>query len=396
MKMIFNFFIIANIFFYPLLDSYGYDSSTHNNILLKNFQKSDWSSIPNWEKDDFLQFWKMFLRNCQCINDHETTNSINNYVKSTEWKKICSIANSHDAELSASSSEIKKFMKTYLQPWVFVDTFGNLTTGLLTGYYEPLLIGSRHKHGSYQWPIIGVPSDLLSIDLSSIYPELKGKIIRGRISNGKVIPYYSRSEIILKEGCFPVIAWTDDLIDNYFLGIQGSGRVVLMDEDNFGDIIRVSFAGHNGHPYISISDWLIKEEELDRYKISVSFLKKWAEHNSDKITELLNTNPSFVFFSESDCLEPEIGPIGACSIELTAMRSIAVDSNFIPLCMPMFVSCNFPDYSLFQHFVFAQDTGSAIKGPGRLDLFVGSGLDAGVSAGRLKQPCKIWVLLPKN
>ncbi|AGF48770.1 murein transglycosylase A [Candidatus Kinetoplastidibacterium galati] len=362
---------------------------------MKNFQESDWNNIPNWEEDDLLQFWDMFLRNCHCIIDHESTNSINNYVKSTEWKKICSIANSCNAELSNSSNKIKKFLKKYLQPWVFADMAGNQTIGLLTGYYEPLLRGSRYKHDSYKWPIIGIPDDLLNIDLSSIYPELKGKIIRGRISEGKVVPYYSRSEIILKEEYFPVIAWTDDLIDNYFLGIQGSGRLVLMDEDNLGEIIRLSFAGHNGHQYISISDWLVKEEALERDKISVSFLKNWAEQNPEKITKLLNTNPSFVFFSEGNNPKSEIGPRGACGIELKAMRSVAVDSTFIPLCMPMFISFNLPDYSLFQHFVFAQDTGSAIRGPGRLDLFIGSSLDSGLIAGKLKQICKMWILLPK-
>jgi membrane-bound lytic murein transglycosylase A len=265
--------------------------------------------------------------------------------------------------------------------------------GLITGYYEPLLRGSRQPSERYRHPVYAVPDDLLAIDLGATYPELKGKQLRGRLEGRRVVPYYDRAGI--ENGKAAVrgkeIAWVEDAIELFFLQIQGSGRIALDD----GRTLRVGYADQNGYPYRSIGRWLVEQGELPLEKASMQGIKAWARQNPDRLAELLNYNARYVFFRELPAELP--GPIGALGVPLTAQRSVAVDPAFVPLGAPVYVATTWPNSTRpLNRLMLAQDTGSAIRGPVRADFFWGFGADAAREAGRMKQTLRMWVMLPNG
>ena len=265
---------------------------------------------------------------------------------------------------------------------------------MVTGYYEPLLTGSRTRKGAFRHAVYGAPPDLLTIDLGDVRPDLKGQRLRGRIDGNRVVPYFSRADIESGRGAMAgrELLYVDDAIDLFFLQIQGSGRVKL----DTGETVRLNYADQNGHAYRSIGRTLIDRGELRLDQASMQGIKAWALANPAKLNELLNTNPSYVFFREIK-LDGEAGPPGALGVPLTAGRSIAIDPAFVPLGAPVWLVTTFPNTSRpLERLMLAQDTGGAIRGPQRADFFWGFGDEAGREAGRMRQSGELWLLWPNG
>jgi membrane-bound lytic murein transglycosylase A len=271
-----------------------------------------------------------------------------------------------------------------------VNGEGN-ASGLVTGYYEPLLRGSRNRAKGFEQPVRGAPSDLLNVDLSALFPELKDKRVRGRLEGNKVVPYWTRAEITARGDRVPAptLLYVDDAVELFFLQVQGSGRVRLPD----GSMVRLNYADQNGHPYQSIGRVLVDRGELKLEEASMQGIQGWARANPARLQGLLDANPSYVFFREVP--NTPGGPIGALGVPLTAERSIAVDPRSVPLGAPVFLATTRPNSNRpLNRLVMAQDTGGAIKGAVRADFFWGFGKEAGEQAGRMKQNGRMWVLLP--
>ena len=281
-------------------------------------------------------------------------------------------------------------------------TLGGFALSALFGIPMAMLIaGSRTVSAAYAVPLYGVPDDLLTIDLAELYPELKDKRVRGRLDGRRVVPYWPRADIESGKARIgdKALAYVADPVDAFFLQVQGSGRVVLAD----GTSMRVGYADQNGHPYRSIARVLVDRGELTLERASKQAIEAWGRANPDKVTALLDENPSFVFFREvpppaPGTLEARIdGPIGALGVPLLAERTIAVDPRALPLGAPVFVATTDPQTTTPRNrLTLAQDTGGAIRGAVRADYFWGFGDAAGRQAGRMRQDGRLWVLWPKD
>ena len=340
-------------------------------------RQATWNDLPGWRTDDPAEAWEAFLMSCRALE------------KQGAWREVCTAAAGMG---NPGRDAARRFFEAHLTPFQLLRTDGG-DEGLITGYYEPLLRGSRTATSRYRYPLYGVPDDLLEVDLAEAYPELKGLRLRGRLDGKRVVPYYDRAQI--GEGRAPLtgreIAWVDDAVELFFLQVQGSGRILL----ESGEMLRVGYADHNGLPYRSIGRHLAERGELPLEKASMQGIQAWARANPDKLTELLNHNASYVFFRELAADLP--GPIGALGLPLTARRSIAVDPGFVPLGAPVFIATTWPLSSRpLNQLMLAQDTGGAIRGPVRADFFWGFGAEAGREAGRMRQALRMWVLLPKG
>ena len=277
------------------------------------------------------------------------------------------------------SENSKDFIKKHFELYRIVEKDNKKR--LLTGYYEASLYGSLTKHFPFVYPIYAEPDDLVTVKLDSIYPKLKGLRLRGRVKGKKLIPYYTRAE--MKQIKARPICFVDDRVARFFLEVQGSGRIRL---DN-GETIYVAYANQNGQRYISIGRYMIKKGYIKRADISMQSIKRFFKIHPEKVDEILTKNPSLVFFRRSS--KPATGALGEV---LTPMRSVAVDPRYIPLGAMLYFEA--PSKQL-NGIVFAQDTGGAIKGAVRADLFTGYGDKAMQLAGRLKEELKMWILLPK-
>lgn len=337
----------------------------------------EWNALPAWRGDNLAEAIPAMLLSCSGLKNQP------------DWQTVCALA----AQLRKDDPDAaRKYFETNFVPYAVRNAEGG-AEGLVTGYYEPLLSGSRTQDKKYRYPLYGVPDDLLVVDLGDQHPDLKGMRLRGRLQGRKVVPYYSRAEI--ERGDAAVrgreLLWVEDPVELFFLQVQGSGRVKLPD----GEIVRVGFAEHNGHPYKSIGRVLIDRGELSADKASMQGIKQWAKQNPDMLTLLLQQNPAYVFFRELPGQDP--GPIGALGVALTPGRSIAVDPAALPLGAPVFLSSTWPlSARPLNRLMLAQDTGSAIKGAVRADFFWGFGDEAGALAGRMRQSARLWLLYPKG
>jgi membrane-bound lytic murein transglycosylase A len=348
-------------------------------ISAANLKVSSFAALPGWDKDEMAEAWPAFQASCDVL------------IRRADWHKVCTAARSLSATDDAA---VRGFFEQHLQPYQVVNNDGT-NTGLVTGYYEPLLQGARKQGGPFQIPLHGTPDDMLNIELAGVYPELKGLRLRGRAEGGKVVPYYTREELSRSRSLAgKELIWVDDAIDAFFLQVQGSGRVYLTDTQ---ETIRVAYADQNGHPYKSIGRYLIDKGELALHQASAQGIKAWAAANPSRLQELLNANPSYVFFKLEKMDGPETGPKGALGVPLTPQRSIAVDPQFVPLGVPVYLSSTRPNSTApLRRLVMAQDTGSAIKNAMRADFFWGFGAAAGEQAGKMKQRGSMWILLPKS
>jgi membrane-bound lytic murein transglycosylase A len=336
------------------------------------------ADLVGWAEDDLRQAWPAFIASCDVLG------------KRAVWKEVCASAVMVNAE---DVTEVRNFFEGQFIPHVVNNADGSMS-GTVTGYYEPLLRGSRTRNGKYQIPLFRVPEDLLTIDLSAVYPELKNMRLRGRVVGNKVVPYFSRAEITDKNSLAgKELVWVDNAVEAFFLQIQGSGRVYLEESQ---ETIRVAYGDQNGHPYKSIGRFLVERGDLKLEQASAQGIAAWAAANPTRVQELLNVNPSVVFFKEEKLTATSKGPKGALGVPLTAQRSIAIDAQFIPLGVPVFLSTTQPNSDVpLRRLMLAQDTGGAIRGAVRADFFWGFGAEAGERAGKMKQVGSMWVLLPK-
>ncbi|MBV6410376.1 MAG: murein transglycosylase A [Burkholderiales bacterium] len=340
----------------------------------KPLQEARWEDVKGWGADNLAEAHGALLESCGAL------------AKQPAWREACEAARA----LPAENAALRAFFETRFRPWRVVNP-DESTEGLVTGYYEPLLRGSRERSKSFSHAIYGVPDDLLVVDLGELYPELKNFRLRGRLDGRRVVPYWPRAELTPQAPALAgkALLWVADPVELFFLQVQGSGRVELPD----GRRVRVGYADQNGHPYQSIGRWLVDKGELKLEDASMQGIQAWARANPKRLNELLNVNPSFVFFRELP--DNGGGPPGALGVPLTPGRSIAVDPRAVPLGAPVFLATTQPASGQpMQRLVLAQDTGGAIKGAVRADFFWGFGAEAGAQAGRMRQKGEMWVLLP--
>ncbi|MBD8496617.1 MltA domain-containing protein [Pseudomonas syringae] len=284
---------------------------------------------------------------------------------------------------------IRSFLQANLQVYS-LHAEGGSADGLITGYYEPVYPGSLTRTEQATVPVYGIPEDLVVVNLDSLYPELKGKRLRGRL-DGRVLRPYDDAATINAQGLqAPVIAWLTDPMDLQFLQIQGSGRVSLPD----GSQARLAYADQNGHPYRAIGRWLVEQGALKKEEVTMGSIAGWAKANPQRVPELLASNPSYVFFTRNP--DSNEGPRGSLNVPLTDGYSVAIDRKVIPLGSLLWLSTTRPDGTPLVRPVAAQDTGGAIAGEVRADLFWGTGDAAGHLAGDMKQKGNVWLLWPKG
>ncbi len=362
--------------------------------LAGKFVAVDWSTLPGWNEDNLEQVWKAFLNNCKGLM-RPVSGSLVMPARAAPraWQPVCAAASQWQDRPAPSAAAMREFLQTRLRPWRVLDAQGKLASNTVTGYYEPIIQGSKRREGVYQWPLYAPPTDLLTVDLGTVYPELAGKRIRGKLQGKRVVPYDTRAQIAASNNPPPVLVWAADPVEAFFLQIQGSGRVRLPD----GSMLRLAYADHNGRPYASIGKWLADKGELPLSQASMQNIKAWAQRNPARVQEMLNANPAMVFFSEEAIVDPELGPKGAYGIPLIGQRSVAVDAGFVPLGSPIYLATTHPSSNApLRRLMFAQDTGAAIKGAARTDFYWGSGDQAGEQAGRMKQNGQMWVLWPRQ
>ncbi len=416
------------------------DVKLPESLVVRHQRRVSFAELPGWTEDNIKEVWPAFKRSCRVDNGI------------LAWKQICADTGKVDGN---DSDAVRAFFEKWFDPYSIMTDSGS-DTGLVTGYYEPVLRGSYQKKGVYQTALYREPKDLLNIDFTSVYPQLRGMRLRGHLEDVKVtangisntskpfknllwldlssaypelaglslwgrlegrnvVPYaisgtadYTGAQVTKKVVPYETreqlessgklkgqeILWVDDVIDAFFLEIQGSGRIYLPET---GTTVRLAYANQNGRPYRSIGRYLLDKGELKPGQASAQQIKQWVRKNPDRLREVLDANPSYVFFHEEKLTDPNEGPKGSQGVPLTPGRSVAVDRKYIPMGTPVFLDTTMPNSkSPLRRLVMAQDTGGAIAGPVRADFFWGWGNRAGSMAGKMKQKLKIWLLLPKQ
>lgn len=299
--------------------------------------------LHGWADDDHAAALRVFRNTCQDLND-------------PDWAALCKVA--------AEAGDARQFFELFFRP----VQISNGTEGLFTGYFEPELDGAPYKNDRYRYPIYKMP------------PEARNQQ-----------PWLSRRDILtsgVMDNRGLEITWVDDPVELFFLQVQGSGRVRYPD----GSYIRVGYGGANGHAYRSIGKELVRRGTYDAHQVSAQVIKNWVRRNPMDGQELLFHNGSYVFFREVSKVPADKGPLGAMNRSITTMRSIAVDPAFTPLGAPVWIEKG--GKTPLNRLMIAQDTGSAIKGAQRADIFIGTGDEAGQIAGRIKDPGRLVVLMP--
>lgn len=302
-----------------------------------------WDALDGWAADDHAAALAVFRETCTDLTD-------------PEWTTLCAVA--------GDQTDARAFFELFFRPVLVEDG----EPALFTGYFEPELTGSRHRSERFRFPLYRTP------------PE----IVAGE-------PWRSRAEIEgqgLLEGRGLEIVWLDDPVDAFFLQIQGSGRVSLEE----GGALRVGYDGRNGHEYRSVGMELVRRGLFEEHQVSAATIRNWVRDNPAEGEALLHHNPSYIFFREVSEVPSDRGPLGAMNRSLTPHRSIAVDPAYVPLGAPVWIEKDGGDP--IRRLTVAQDTGSAIKGAQRVDIFFGTGPEAGKAAGRIRDPGRMVVLLP--
>ena len=355
-------------------------------------------ALPALAPADLARAWPAWLASCRVFERQAQRRAL--------WQAPCTAA-AHIA--GNDGAALAAFFATYFDAWRLraetredIDPAGEprllqvADRGRITGYFEPLLAGSRVRDARFAVPLHRRPPDLLIVDLASLFPELAGQRVRGRLVNSpqgaRVVPYHTRAELAAALAGHELL-WVDDPIEAFFLQVQGSGRVRFAD----GSQIRVGYADTNGHPYRSIGRVLIERGELSFEQASMQGIQSWARAHPQRLAALLNENPSYVFFRELPLGDPQAGPLGALNVPLTPGYSLAADPQFVPLGAPVVIDTVHPTSGApLARLALVQDTGGAIRGPIRFDFFWGFGREAGEHAGRQRHEVSAWLLLPKG
>jgi membrane-bound lytic murein transglycosylase A len=360
------------------------------------YRPMSFADLPGWEQDDHLVAFKTFLKSCERVvansRDKSTTEKI-------EPPPLALVAACDDAESASrdikSKENARAFFERRFTPSAVVH---NGRPGMLTGYYEPLFNGSRTQQGPFQTPIYKRPPDLVNVVPDTHRAPRPGALTYVRKTEKGTEPYFTREQI--DEGALKgkglELLYLQDNVDVFFLQIQGSGRIKLTD----GTVVRVNYDGKNGRPYRSIGRYLIEKAILAADKVSMGALSNWLKADPERAKKVLWHNESYVFFRELKSSENGEGPLGALRVPLTAGRSLALDPSYHALGMPIYVSAPtlkhlYPS-APFQRLMIGQDVGSAIRGPERGDIYVGSGDSAGKLAGATKHAGRFFVLVPKD
>lgn len=354
-----------------------------------------YSKLPGWNDAKLSDSFETFLASCKVflkMGPQKAVGSEFISLTASDWYPACRAA--MQLNKPYSSHMLRQFFQIWLVPVEFYD--GQRLKGLFTGYYMSALKGSRTKTKKYNVPIYGLPDDIVVVYLNAFDPAFKSRKIVGRVVKHQLLPYYSRAEIdkgALK-GKAPIIAWVDSPIDRLFLEIQGSGVIELRD----GKPMHVGYAGQNGAPYTSVAGVLIKQGVMTRDNASMQGIRHYLEKHPEKIAPVLNQNKSFVFFEKSKTKDA----FGTQGVALTPGYSMAVDTKWVPLGAPIWLHTTRPSRDAkrqdleFKRLMIAQDTGGAIRGPVRGDVYWGAGDKATTIAGRMKNAGHYWMLLPKE
>jgi membrane-bound lytic murein transglycosylase A len=358
------------------------------------------TDLPGWTADDQSAALSALLRTCaRFARQSDDTRlppapadagSVGIGGTLAEWREACAAAALVPANDAAAA---RVFFEARFRP--FRAANNRESQGLFTGYYEAELRGSREPSAVYHVPLYRTPPDLVSVDLSDFSPEFAGRTIAGKVVKGKLKPYDDRAAIekgSLKDRGLELI-WVDDPVDAFFLQIQGSGRITLDD----GTVVRVGYANKNGHIYTAIGRELVKRGVMTPDQVSMQSLRAWLEANPAEAESLMDSNRSYVFFREIPGAKADEGPLGAQSVPLTPGRSLAVDRKFVPLGVPVWLDAGDPDDKSkprLRRLLIAQDTGGAIRGPVRGDVFWGWGKAAADRAGAMRDRGEYYILLP--
>ena len=353
------------------------------------YLETDIDSLPGWNNDKVLNALPALKKSCRSILKrlNRRHSSKKKLKKHSSWQNVCDQITTN----SFGEDSFREFLKSKFNAYQI--RYRGSDEGLFTGYYEPTLDGSLKLSREYKTPIYPKPTDLIHVNLGEWNESLNNSRILGRVVGNKLKPYFSRSDIskgALDREITPIL-WLKSEIDAFFLHIQGSGRVVLPD----GEVYRLGYAGKNGRKYYPIGRYLLEIGAIPKENISMQSIKKWLRENPGKKKDVMNMNPSYVFFRK---LNGKDGPIGAQGVVLTSGRSLAVDRHYSKLGAPVWLSANFEDEEgkKLQRLMVAQDTGGAIKGPIRGDVFWGSGKIAERLAGIMKAKGSMYVFYPKS
>ena len=346
------------------------------------------NDLPGWTADDHAAALPALARSCTRLTARPDTQAVGpDRLAGTvaDWKPICAVA---AAVPPGNRGAARAFFERHFRPWRAANN--GKPEGLFTGYYEPLLEGSRTPGGRFAVPLMKRPPDLVEVDLGAFREALKGQRTAGRVEGGRLRPYPTRAEI--EDGALAgkglELLWVSDPIDAFVLHIQGSGRVRLPD----GTTVRVGYAGQNGHAYVALGRLLIDRGQMAREDVTMPAIRAWLAARPADGRALMRENPSYVFFRE---LQGD-GPLGAEGTALTAGRSLAVDPSFLAYGVPVWLDAEDPldPAARVRRLMVAQDTGGAIRGPVRGDVFWGFGPEAAERAGRMKSKGGYWLLLP--
>jgi len=340
-------------------------------------QQVPFGAIPGWAEAALAPGLRAFAAGCSRL------------AAASPLRRACEGARALPPD---DESAARAFVEASFEAWSIAAADG-AAEGTITGYYEPVLAGSRTRSARFSVPVYGAPADLITVDLDSVHPELKGLRLRGRLDGNRLVPYRTRAE--LEDGDAArgsVLAWVEDPVELFFMQIQGSGQIAL----DTGERIRLGYADQNGHPYRSIGRYLVEQREMTLDQASMQGIKAWAAANPGKLRAALDSNPSYVFFRELGAAG-EPGPVGTLGVPLSAGYSLAVDTRSIPLGAPLYLATTYPlSRRPLERLVAAQDTGGAIRGAVRADFFWGSGAEAGALAGRMRQRGRLWILWPRG
>ena len=331
------------------------------------------SDLPGWSAADLTPALAAFRRSCDVLAKKPRQEKLADYAgTAADWQAVCEQAN----------GAARIFFERHFTPYAFSGE------GLFTGYYEPEIRGSRIRHDAYQTPVYGLPTDLIRVDLAAFKPEFKGEHVSGKLNGQKLVPYATRAEIDAKGvSTANVLFWCDDPIALFFLQIQGSGRVRLDD----GTALRIGYAGENGRPYTAIGRVLLAKGELEKEKISLATIRDWLKAHSGLARTVMEANQSFIFFEEKALGDTALGSNGVEGVPLTPLGSMAIDLRKNALGAPYYIATD-----PLKALLIAQDTGGAIRGQVRGDVYFGFGGPAEQRAGEMKAQGHMFVLLPNE
>ena len=349
---------------------------------------SGWADLDGFEVDALDGFAEAFGRSCGVFARRDAQRQVGDTGGvAGDWREVCARVASVDGV-----DELRGALLEELRPWSVLDN--DDPEGLFTGYYEPSLRGSRVRGNGFETPLYRRPPELVAVDLGAFREDLAGRRVAGTLEGTRLVPFADRAD--LERGTLArrdlELVWVDDPIAAFFLHIQGSGRVDLVD----GGHMRVGYDGQNGHPYTAIGRELVARSELVLEEVSMQSIRDWLVANPAGATEIMNTNRSFVFFRELG----DEGPRGSQGVALTPGRTLAVDRRFLPMGVPLWLDTTAPSpdptvaEQPLRRLMVSQDTGGAIRGPVRGDVFWGHGGDAEEIAGRMKSRGRLWLLLP--